>query len=247
LPWEVHFTTEAGGIVDCLILIVDCFGSHFSFGTCGYDEAQIGVETRMIERGPATEDEMISAFLRAEIDSSRYGGIIKGALARLGLGASLIDAPNLADAVENGRRRLLLGYRGYACREDLFTGFPFDVIWRRVDLEAGDFQTMQYMKDTVTNHPNWTNLSNGTRLVSVGASNLHKLPSNAAFQQIAVIARAIRDGVRFHPLIAAQHHQGNLVLIEGHSRATAYALERFSGLVGAFVGSSPSMNKWVFY
>jgi hypothetical protein len=27
----------------------------------------------MIERGPATEDEMIAAFLRAEIGSSRFG------------------------------------------------------------------------------------------------------------------------------------------------------------------------------
>jgi hypothetical protein len=49
------------------------------------------------------------------------------------------------------------------------------------------------------------------------------------------------------PLIAAQHDKGDLVLIEGHSRATAYVLERYEGTVKAFIGSSLSMKDWPFY
>jgi hypothetical protein len=202
----------------------------------------------MIERCPATEDEMIAAFLRAEIDSSRYGdNFVKTGLAQLGLERRLIDAPILTDPAENGARRRLMQYRGYEARIALFAGFPLDVRWRRVQLETRDFETMQYINDAITSTPHWTNLSDGTRLVSVGARNLRQRSADPATCQIASIAQALRNGVRFAELIAAQHHQGSLILIEGHSRATAYAMEHFAGEVEALVGSSPSMSSWVFY
>ncbi len=202
----------------------------------------------MIERGPATEDEMIAAFLRAEIDSSRYGdNCVRAGLAALGLERRLIDVPNMTDSAENGVRRQLIGYRGYEAREALFAGFPRDVTWRRVELETGDFETMRYINDTVTTTPHWANLSDGTRLVSAGARNLRQRPADPDTQQIGAIAQALRNGVYFPPLIAAQHREGSLILIEGHSRATAYVMEHFAGVVEAFVGSSPSMPSWVFY
>src|SRR5689334_13998917 len=72
------------------------------------------VDLNVIEIGPATENEMIAAFLRAEIDSSRYGNnFVKTGLAQLRLERNIIDAPNLADAVENDVRRQLMRYRGY--------------------------------------------------------------------------------------------------------------------------------------
>ncbi len=201
----------------------------------------------VIERGPATEDEMVLAFLQAEIRSSRYGSIIQRTLAQLGWKNSLIENPNLADEVENAQRRELLSYRGYLRREGLFTRFPLDVLWRRVDLEPTDLQVIRYIKDTVTATPNWTNLSNGTRLVCEGARSVRQQSSNPLFQQIVAIAEEIRNGVRFPALIAAQHDKGNLVLIEGHSRATAYVLEGYGGTVEAFVGFSLSMKDWPFY
>lgn len=74
----------------------------------------------MIDRGPATEDEMIHEFLRAEIVSSRYAAYILGKLALLGVPRSLIDAPDLSHTLENGLRRCLLSYRGYDNRTGLF-------------------------------------------------------------------------------------------------------------------------------
>lgn len=74
----------------------------------------------MIDRGPATEDEMIVAFLRAEIDSSRYGeNYVRAGLRARGLERRLIDSPNVTDSVENGVRRQLMGYRGYEVRQAL--------------------------------------------------------------------------------------------------------------------------------
>jgi hypothetical protein len=201
----------------------------------------------MIKCRPATEDEMIAAFLQAEVDSPRWSDCVRSGLATLGLERSLIDQPDLTDRQQNGLRKQLLWYRGYERREGLFKGFPLDVAWRRVDLEAGDLQTMRYINDTVTTTPNWTNLSSGTRLVSDGAVNLRQHTSDPRFRQIIEIARALRGGKRFEPLIAAQNRDDYLVIIEGHSRATAYAFERFSGPVDAFVGSSPAMDKWPFY
>jgi hypothetical protein len=37
------------------------------------------------------------------------------------------------------------------------------------------------------------------------------------------------------------------VLIEGHTRATAYALAQLPERIECIVGSSPIMNQWAFY
>jgi len=194
----------------------------------------------MIEIGPATEDEVVLAFLRAEIDSSRYHGHYIRCLALLGLERTLIDDPDLSDQLANAaRKQLLQGIRGYAADTALFSGFPNDVRWRRVVLEPGDFEAMRY-----ANHPTWTDLSRGTRLVSVGARNL---AGQSGTEQIPAIADAVRNGVTFSELIAAEAADRSLILIEGHSRATAFVLVKFSGRVEALVGSSPAMAAWAFY
>jgi hypothetical protein len=98
-------------------------------------------ETEIIELGPATEDDMVVAFLRGEMNSSRR---ITIALRQQGLTRRLIDEPNSANAEENNVRKQLLAFRGYEQREALFTGFPLDASWRRVVLEAHDLQLLRY-------------------------------------------------------------------------------------------------------
>lgn len=80
-----------------------------------------------------------------------------------------------------------------------------------------------------------------------GARSVRQRSCNPLFEQILAIAERIRDGVCFPPLIAAQHDKGDLVLIEDHSRATAFLLESYGGTVKALVGSSHSMKEWPFY
>lgn len=195
----------------------------------------------MIERGPATENDMIAAFLRAEINSSRYDDQIWVPLARQGFGRRLIDDPDLADAAENAARKQLLAFRGYDARIALFKDFPVDVTWRRVTLEATDLETLRY-----ANYPTWVDLSDGTRLVSVGARNFSQRPDDPATYHINAIAEALRNGVRFPELIVALDNDGSLILIEGHSRATAYLMEQFAGDVEALVASSAAMSQWAF-
>jgi hypothetical protein len=200
----------------------------------------------MIERGPATENDVVIAFLRAEIDSSRYEHFVKRGLSQLGVDRSLIDEPNLADAAQNlGRKRLLAFYRGYPNRF-LFRGFPLDATWRRVGLELRDLETMRYINDAGSDR-HWINLTDGTRLVGDGARNFQQRPRDGATHHIGAIASAIRRGQRFPDLIVAQACDGPLILLEGHSRATAYVMEQFAGEVETLVASSPSMPEWTFY
>jgi hypothetical protein len=58
---------------------------------------------------------------------------------------------------------------------------------------------------------------------------------------------AIRNGAHLPELITAQDNNGGLILIEGHSRATAYLMEPPAGEVEAFVASSGSMAGWLWY
>ena len=185
---------------------------------------------------------MVVAFLRAEINSSRHDKLVAERLALSGFTRRLIDEPNLADAAENCARMQVLDCRGYKRREALFAGFPLDAAWRRVVLAPPDFETLRYAR-----YKTWMDLSDGTRLVSVGARNFRQRPGGPETYQIKGIAEALRSGVRFPELIAAQGGDGSLILIEGHSRATAYVLEGFVGEVEILVGTSPSMPRWAFY
>jgi hypothetical protein len=199
----------------------------------------------MVELGPATQDEMILAFLRAEIRSSRYRQLIMQNLARVGFEERLIDSPNLADARENNARERLLCYRGWP-NTFLFQGFPRDATWRRVLLEPRDFEAMRYIDDADTGR-HWVNLSDGTRLVTVGARNVRQRPTNHDAQQIVAIAERVRTGSRFPELITVQADDASLILLEGHSRATAYVIEQLFDRVEALVASSTSMPAWYFY
>jgi hypothetical protein len=79
----------------------------------------------MIELGPTTEDAMILAFLRAEVNSPRFGSVVQHWLGLLRSDRGLIDNADLADAAQNAiRKELLGGVRGYGKDAYLFRGFP---------------------------------------------------------------------------------------------------------------------------
>jgi hypothetical protein len=195
-----------------------------------------------------SEDYMISAFVAGEIDSPRFGKSYKVGLRSLGVGRSIVDSPNLDDTGENAIcRHLLTCCRGYP-NLLLFAGVPIDVMWHRASLPIGEVGELRYAQ-----YPTWTKLSAGTRLIRDGAANIDTIPTaEGANVQIKELARAMmaNDDLRLGELVlAATDMQGPFAIVEGHTRATAYALigPRKLASLPVVVGISAHMSSWHFF
>jgi hypothetical protein len=98
------------------------------------------------------------------------------------------------------------------------------------------------------NHSTWVSLSGGTRIVADGAKNVDFLAAaEDANKNIKAVADDLRSGKRYAELIGVEGEAGKIILAEGHTRATAYALTQLPECAECFVGSSPTMRTWAFY
>ena len=199
----------------------------------------------MLQLGPSNEDDVVLAFLQAEIDSPRFGfryqnrGVTEAQI------RALIEQPDLQSPRENQlRKRLLTGVRGYEHRTALFEGFPQTVSWKKVAVDASDAPKLLY-----ANYPTWVDLSGGSRLILDGASRVHKAIYTAenAKQHIEAVAKEMSAGKRYPALIAVEKSGGYLVIVEGHTRATAYVLTGLTVPIEFYVGVSPQMHLWKWY
>jgi hypothetical protein len=193
----------------------------------------------------ATEREVVLAFLRAEIDSPRFADKYVLAIRQLGEDRGrLIDDANLKDDRACRARRQLLGIvRGFGQNAYLFQGFPADVEWKLVEVPVAEFGRLKY-----ANHPTWIQLSAGTRLVVDGARNVDKIATGEnANVNIQAVGDLVSNGREYPELIAVESGDGFFILVEGHTRATAYALVGKPVVVRVFIGSSQSMKTWAFY
>jgi hypothetical protein len=191
--------------------------------------------------GPATEDEMVLAFLQAEVNSQTRKQLCSDVLNRLGTTAKLVYDPDLKSARQNALRKDLLEDcgRGYKTKQYLFIGFSDDVQWQHAELNREDFGKLRY----IAKEPTWEDLSDGTRSVIVGAQNISSgAKSNSAIKSVV---SAVKAGKKYPPIIAVVKGD-QLVLVEGHTRATAYVIAGREP-VYAIVGSSPSMKSWYWY
>jgi hypothetical protein len=195
----------------------------------------------MQELGAASEDEVVLAFLRAEIDSPHWGPRYLHVISECHLDrSSLIDAADLTDVQACGIRELILGaVRGYGRDALLFTGFPRDTAWRRVRVEPSDLHRLK----CISRDEQWFGLTAGTRLIREAARNLSDRPDLAA--RVSDVIRRIEHGLPIAELIIAETSSGDLILVEGHTRATAYAVLSDRAFQ-AFVGTSPLLGRWTF-
>src|SRR5713226_6369189 len=202
----------------------------------------------MIEIGPATENEMVLAFLRGEIESPRFGALYKQCFDQLrpfGFNPQkLVENADLRSPRDNAQRiEILKAVRRYRANQALFTGFPNDVMWRRVWLEPDDWNTVKY-----ANYPTWVTLSGGTRIVVDGAENIDSLvAAEDANRNIRTVADDLRSGKRYAELIGVDGEVGKVILVEGHTRPTAYALAQLPECAECIVGSSQTMRTWAFF
>lgn len=196
----------------------------------------------MHKLGQAKESEIILAFLRAEIASPSYRQLYEMHFPRHVSRSALIDDADLLDEIQNDlRRQLLSKVRGYPdCY--LFSGFPIDVCWRRVRVEPKEYGILFY----ASCEP-WIGLSRGTRRVLDGASNINSISAGSANAKIRAVTQALIAGQRYPELIAVEGNPPTIILVEGHTRATAVICSQLNLPMELFVGSSQSMRSWQFY
>lgn len=186
---------------------------------------------------------MILAFLRAEYHSPRFKTLIRKAL---GGDATPIYRPKLDDAAQNAvRKQALAAVRGYGLGNYLFQGFPADVEWVVIAMTRDDVGNLLY-----ANYATWTALSDGSRTVRDGAANIDVIEADEdANANIRAVARELEAGREYPEMIVvAETSDAAHVLVEGHTRATAYFLTLPpNGEVEVIAGYSPTVSGWAFY
>jgi len=192
---------------------------------------------------PVDEDEVIAAFLRAELDSERYGPKLRGLLDRDGRGESVLRRPDLASADDNAYRRALLDeHRAFERREGLFQGFPRHVDWHRAVFTREELLEIRYI-----NWDWWLRISEGSRRPADAAARIRagEIPGATAHDEEPI---AVGLGAPGAPeLIAATTSAlAPVVLVEGHGRLTAAALfpELVPDELELLLGISAEMAAW---
>ena len=205
----------------------------------------------------ASADEMVLEFLRAEVDSPRFGSSVADGLAVQGTTRrELIDDGDPEDAGENViRRAVLKSYRGYPDR-DFFKGFPSDAVWTSRTISFEELKSAQYLRII-----EWMQVSSYTRLVGMGAraianDDIESIVARYGLEQsdrnrlqrlatnVRGVASEYQQGKRYPSLIAVQLGP-DTILMEGHTRATGFALSGNNEPVKMLLGCSQKMSNWV--
>jgi hypothetical protein len=192
---------------------------------------------------PASDAEVVLAFLRAEIDSPRFRLRLLLAMQKVDTSRdSLIDHADLTDGEQNRTRRQLLA----SAREPLFNHFPRDVLWWRGNVLLQELELIEY-----PNYRRFLELSGGRRSVRAGAAralNEPQILGRDLHEMLAAIPKVI-DGVKagrmFPELIAVRDPRlPRCVLVKGSLRATAYVIAGLPARVDIYLGTSDFMREW---
>lgn len=172
----------------------------------------------------SSEEEMISVFLKTEINSERYAVRLKRILDDLEIDISVISDPNIYDNKENVIRKKVLGeYRGYDINIKLFKNFPLINRWDWVLLSKNEIEKIKYI-----DYSYWNELSNGTRLAKEAVKNIRKGVKvyNISNDSFIKASNELLNGKEFPPMIILSDLKEDfIVVLEGHLRLTAYMLE----------------------
>jgi len=204
----------------------------------------------MEDLGAASEDQVILAWLQAEIDSIEFQQYIVGDPpnpAFLSLALKAARSPNLRDSEQNVlRRRIITQAHGFGEGTGKFEGLANDIKWRRLRLLPQEVAEMQYANAGGA----WALLAPATRKVAEGVTNVgHVFTGDATNMLVLSLAAAICHlEKKVPPVVALRRPDGRLVILEGHTRATAIVLEshRFPRGAEVYAGESPSVAAWPF-
>ena len=204
----------------------------------------------MDDLGAVTDDHVILAWLQAEIESLDFQQYLVGDPpnpAYLSVALKAARSPNLKDAEQNElRRRIIAKTHGFGMGVGSFQGLANDIKWRRYRLTTSEVGEMLYASHSGA----WVILAPVTRKVTEGATNVgHVFTGDQTNMVVLSLAAGICHSEKKVPeIIALRRPDGGLVILEGHARATAIALEahRFPHGVEVYVGDSPSVATWAY-
>ena len=204
----------------------------------------------MDDLGQATEDQVILAWLQAEIESPEFQAYLVGNPpnpANLSLALKAARSPDLRDQTQNDlRRQIITATYGFGQGSGSFQGLGSDIAWRRFRLSTDEVGEMLYARQGAA----WPILSPATRTVAEGATNVgHVFTGDQTNMVVLSLASGLCHSDKKVPeIIALRRPDGRLVILEGHARATAIVLEahRFPKGVDVYVGDGPSVENWPF-
>jgi hypothetical protein len=206
----------------------------------------------MEDQGVASEDQVILAWLQAEIESVAFQQYIAGEPPNPAYLAQVLKAarkPNLGDAEQNEvRRQIISKTHGFGQGTLSFEGLASDIRWRKLRASSQEVGELLY----ANRHPAWTALAPVSRKVAEGAANVgHLFTGDLTNMLVLALALKISESNPVPALpevICLKRPDGHLVILEGHTRATAIALEghRFKKGVSVYAGEGPSVSNWVY-
>lgn len=190
-----------------------------------------------------SEDEMILEFLLAEALSSRFEGYVYAAIPN----PKLLYEANLQDVEENKLRKEALNYRGYADREFLFAGLQQEIEWFKNKLSKSKLLDIKYAQ-----YPTWLTLSENTRRPDIAAKNIKPgmIINNEPLSHIFEIEKKIKNNENIYRLICIrQKGSEKIVVLEGHSRLTAYAIAypNIPNNIEIILGEAEDLSSYAFY
>ena len=204
----------------------------------------------MDDLGAATEDQVILAWLQAEIESPDFQAFVIGNPpnpANLSLALKAARSPDLRDQTQNDlRRQIITSSFGFGQGAGSFQGLGPDLKWRRARLSTDEVGELLYARQGSA----WPILAPATRKVAEGATNVgHVFTGDSTNMVVLSLASGICHSDKKVPeIIALRRPDGHLVILEGHARATAIVLEahRFPDGVDVYVGAGPSVANWPY-
>jgi hypothetical protein len=204
------------------------------------------------DQGAASDDQVILAWLQAEIESVSFQQYIAGEPPNPAYLSQVLKAarqPNTRDAVQNEiRRGIIRTAHGFGVGTLSFEGLANDIQWRKARVTAAEVGEMLYMNV----HAAWLALAPVTRKVAEGAANVgHVFTGDPTNMLVLGLAIKICQSNPLPPLpeiICLTRPDGRLQILEGHTRATAIVIEahRFPHGVNIYVGNSPSVASWAY-
>jgi len=171
----------------------------------------------------SNENEMVYEFLKMEIESDRYAEQIKAVLKEICIDTAIITNGNIMSDDENIlRAEILKRFRGWPS-EELFANFPAKIDWVWAEFDRDDISKIFYIE-----YSYWNELSNYTgspleaaKTIRAGRA-IYDLPNDDFLED----ARKLREGHTFPPMIfLTDESESRYIILEGHSRMTAYGLE----------------------